>query len=140
MLDNLGLISTLQWYCREFQALHPEYRIELKTLLEEKIIPEELKVVLFRIAQEALNNVAKHSKAEWVTVSLSSDGGGISLIISDDGQGMDFNSVNQSSTSWSLGLISMRERAELTGGKFSIESAPGQGTTVRVFWQISQLN
>ena len=61
---------------------------------------------------------------------------GIELAVSDDGGGMDLDIIMQTSTATSLGLTSMRERAELTGGSFSIESTPGEGTTIRAFWPI----
>jgi PAS domain S-box-containing protein len=134
MLDNLGLISTLQWFCREFQNLHPNCSTGLRATLEEESIPEELKVVIFRIAQEALNNVAKHSKAESVNISLSKNGNGIELAVSDNGVGMNLDQMLRNTGIGSLGLISMRERAEITGGRFSIESAVDEGTTIRVCW------
>jgi signal transduction histidine kinase len=136
MLDNLGLISTLQWFCREFENLHPNCTINLQTLVENEKVPEELNVVIFRIAQEALNNIAKHSRAECVDISLSKNGNGIELVVSDDGVGMNLEQILQTSTARSLGLTSMRERAELTGGSFSIGSAPGEGTTIRACWLI----
>ena len=134
MLDNLGLISTLQWFCREFQNLHPNCSTRIQTAVEEGNIPEELKVVIFRIAQEALNNVAKHSKAERVDISLSKNGSGIELVVTDDGVGIDIEQTLRSNAARTLGLTSMRERAELAGGVFSIESTPGRGTTVRACW------
>jgi signal transduction histidine kinase len=114
--------------------LYPQRHIELESEISEEEVPESLKVNIFRIAQEALNNIAKHSKAEWVDISLSKDGNGIELVVSDDGVGMDPHIIMQTSTATSLGLTSMRERAELTGGSFSIESTPGEGTTIRAFW------
>jgi signal transduction histidine kinase len=134
MLDNMGLLATLEWLRQECMKLYPERHIELEAGIPEKEVPENLKVNIFRIAQEALNNVAKHGKAEWVDVSLSKNGGGIELVVSDDGVGMDLDIITQTSTTTSLGLTSMRERAELTGGIFSIESSPGKGTTIRAYW------
>jgi signal transduction histidine kinase len=83
-----------------------------------------------------LNNIAKHSKAEWVDISLSQDVNGIELVVSDDGVGMDLDLILQTSAATSLGLTSMRERTELTGGSFLIESTPGEGTTIRACWPI----
>ena len=76
MLDNLGLLATLEWLRRECMKLYPERHIELETGVAEEDIPVILKFNIFRIAQEALNNVAKHSKAEWVDISLSKNGDG----------------------------------------------------------------
>jgi signal transduction histidine kinase len=136
MLDNVGLLATLEWLRHECMKLYPEHHIELDTGIAEGEIPENLKLNIFRIAQEALNNVAKHSQAEWVDISLSNNGGGIDLVVSDDGVGMNLDLVLQTTAARSLGLTSMRERAEFTGGSFSIESTPGQGTTITACWPI----
>ena len=136
MLDNVGLLATLEWLRNECMKLYPQRHIELETGVAEEEIPENLKVNIFRIAQEALNNIAKHSKAEWVDITLSNDGNGIELVISDDGVGMNLDQILQTSTARSLGLTSMRERAELTGGSFSIESTRGKGTTIRALWPL----
>ena len=136
MLDNVGLLATLEWLRQECMKLYPERHIELEVGIAEEEVPESLTVNIFRIAQEALNNVAKHSKAEWVDISLSKNGNGIELVISDDGVGMNLDLILQTSTAKSLGLISMRERTELTGGSFSIESSSGEGTTIRACWPI----
>jgi signal transduction histidine kinase len=116
--------------------LYPGRHIELETGVAEEAIPESLKVNIFRIAQEALNNVAKHSRAEWVDISLSKNRDGIELAISDDGVGMNPDQLLRTGADGTLGLTSMRERAELTGGSFFIESAPGKGTTIRACWPL----
>jgi PAS domain S-box-containing protein len=136
MLDNEGLLATLGWLCRECMKLYPERHIEFEAGIAEEKIPEDLKVNIFRIAQEALNNIARHSRAEWVDISLSNNIGEIQLVVSDDGVGMDQELILRTNTARSLGLTSMRERAELTGGSFSIESAPGEGTTITASWPI----
>ncbi len=140
MLDNTGLLATLEWLRQECMKLYPGRHIELETLVAEEAIPEKLKINIFRIAQEALNNIAKHSQAEWVDISLSENEAGIELVVSDEGVGMDLDLVRKTSTSRSLGLTSMRERAELTGGSFSIESNPGEGTTIRASWPVFPTN
>jgi PAS domain S-box-containing protein len=136
MLDNAGLLATLEWLRQECMKLYPQRHIELESGVAEKEIPENLKANIFRIVQEALNNIAKHSKAEWVDISLTKDVNEIELLISDDGVGMDTDTILQTTIARGLGLTSMRERAELTGGSFSIESTPGEGTTIRACWPI----
>ena len=136
MLDGAGLLATLEWLRHECTKLYPQRHIELETGAAEEEIPETLKINIFRIAQEVLNNIAKHSKAEWVDISLSKKVGEIELVVSDDGVGMNVGLILQISTARSLGLTSMRERTELTGGSFSIKSAPGEGTTIRASWPI----
>jgi PAS domain S-box-containing protein len=134
MLDQLGLIATLEWLRNECMRILPQIHIELAVEVLEEEIPKNLTIPIFRITQEALNNVLKHSGAEWIDVALSKPGESFELIISDDGVGMDVHQVLQNRTTRSLGLTSMRERAEFSGGIFSIRSSPGKGTTVRVCW------
>ena len=136
MLDSAGLLATLEWLRGECMKLYPQRHIDLEMGVAEEEIPEKLKINIFRIAQEALNNIAKHSEAEWVDISLSNNGGGIELVVSDDGVGINLDVVMQTVTATSLGLTSMTERAELTGGSFAIESALGEGTTIRASWPI----
>ena len=135
VLSEHGVLATLDWYRREILRLYPNQHIELETAIREEDIPEDLKTPIFRIVQEALNNTFKHGKPEWVDVRLSVNNGSIELEISDDGIGMDVDYILESSTAKSLGLIGMRERAELTGGEFTIKSAPNEGTTVKAFWR-----
>ena len=134
MLDSMGLSATLEWLGGECMKLYPERHIDLEAGIAEEEIPENLMVNIFRIAQEALNNIAKHSKAEWVDISLSKNSDGIEIVVSDDGAGVDLDRILKNSTARSLGLTSMRERAELTGGSFLIESTPGEATTIRAYW------
>jgi len=82
-------------------------------------------------ASSGLNQVAKHSNAEWVDISLSNNGDRTELVVSDDGVGMDLDLILQTGTARSLGLTGMRERTEPAGGSFSIGSTPGEGTTIR---------
>lgn len=138
ILDSMGIIATLQWLCRDFQKMYPRYYVELKTTVEEDAIPAQLRTGIFRITQEALNNIAKHSRAEWVDIILAEEEGQVRLTIVDDGIGFDVNRSLSLSHGRSLGLTAMRERAEIIGGAFSIVSVPGKGTTVRTSWPSEQ--
>ena len=135
ILSDFGLLATLEWYRLELLKLYPNQHIELETAIEDEDIPEDLKTTIFRIAQEALNNTLKHGRSEWVDVRLTGNDGVIELEISDDGIGMDLDYIMESSTAKSLGLIGMRERAEFTGGEFTIRSAPNEGTTIKAIWR-----
>jgi len=88
--------------------------------------------MLFRIAQEALTNCAKHAQASAVSVELSFGNPHTVLAISDNGPGFDPEALGQSGHRPGLGLLTMRERVDFAGGKFSLESAPGAGTRIRV--------
>jgi len=133
LLDHLGILATIKWFCREFQTTYPGIRIEQQIGVQEDEVSPSVKIVIFRIMQEALNNIAKHSNAKCANVSLVNGGDRIELIISDDGVGMDLDFIHQTRVS-RLGLTSMRERTERTGGEFSIESTPGEGTIIRACW------
>jgi signal transduction histidine kinase len=85
---------------------------------------------LYRIAQEALNNAAKHAAAANVSVVLDTRDGGAVLIIEDDGTGFDVERISADGSP--LGLLGMRERAQIVGGRLDVESVPGQGTTIFV--------
>lgn len=137
ILEDFGVVAALSWYRDELLKLYPQQHVEIAVRAEESQIPGDLNVPIFRVAQEALNNASKHSRAEWVDLSLALDGNGIELVISDDGVGMDLDQILQTSMARSLGLTSMRERVEMFGGRFSIQSTPGIGTTVRACWPIS---
>jgi signal transduction histidine kinase len=93
-------------------------------------LPAEIEISLFRIAQEALNNASRHAQALHVRISLCQDAGSVTLAIRDDGRGFD-NSAHPSG-SGSLGLITMRERADAMNGRFVIEALDGTGTNIRV--------
>jgi PAS domain S-box-containing protein len=135
ILDDLGILATINWFCREFQSIHSGIRIDPFIELAEADIPERLKTVVYRILQEALNNVAKHSRAERVELQLLKVDGTIRFSISDDGIGFDpeqVASLNRSERGF--GLASMRERCELTGGRFRVVSTAGAGSEVRIEW------
>ncbi len=133
MLDDLGLISTIAWFCREFEKHHPEIRMVHRLEIEEDDVPEEFKVVIYRILQEAMNNVAKHSEADRVLIGLVKIGRELKLSVEDNGRGLDLEKVGSRSDPMSgYGLSNMRDRAEICGGKLEITSHAGAGTTVHL--------
>ncbi len=89
------------------------------------------RTVLYRVAQEALTNVARHAQASRVEVSLQKLPDAIRMEITDDGKSFEVQRVLHAKRNKRLGLLGMRERVEMVGGNFSVESAPGQGTTIR---------
>jgi PAS domain S-box-containing protein len=136
LLDDLGIVTTISWFCREFEILYSVLRIEKELGIEERDVPEALKIVIFRILQEALNNVGKHAKADLVRVFLMRTDGRLELTVEDNGQGFDVEHLYAvKSADRGFGLTNMKERTELSGGTFSIESTPGRGTTVRASWE-----
>jgi signal transduction histidine kinase len=135
IIDSLGLVATISWFCREFEASHPGIRTEQEIEVTEEEIPEPLKIVIYRILQEAFNNSARHSGGDRLRLSLRREDGRVSLLVRDNGRGFD-PAVLSSPRSGvgGFGLVSMRERAELSGGSFSVESRPDEGTTVQASW------
>jgi len=134
-LDQVGVLATIAWFCREFQATFLSIRVDKRIGLEEKDVPEPLKIVIFRVLQEALNNVGKHSNADFVSIRLEKKAGRIELTIQDNGVGFrrddEFAATNDRR---GFGLASMRERTELSGGSFAIEAGEQTGTDIRCSW------
>lgn len=136
-LDDLGVGAALSWLFRKFGTIYPHIRIEQEIKIEEGEIPNALKIVIFRITQEALNNLAKHSKANLASVSLKASDRKIELVIKDYGMGFDADEMlGRKRSETGLGLVSMKERASLSGGSFSITSAQEKGTTIHASWPI----
>jgi len=137
ILDDLGILATINWFCREFQNVYTDIRIKTKIDIQESDIPSLLKTVIYRILQEALNNVAKHSRADLVQLTLEKSGDRINLKIQDNGLGFDLaKTISLKPSQRGFGLASMRERAELSGAAFEIVSSAGKGTVIRVQWKV----
>jgi len=136
-LDDLGVLATLGWFCREYQKIYSHIRIDKEITIQEREVSAPLKVVLYRLTQEAMNNIAKHSQADLVRLSLRKHANTIEWAIEDNGMGFDLEKIFSSEGSQGgLGLSSMKERAELSGGTFMIESIQGKGTTLRATWPL----
>ena len=136
-LDSLGIVPTIDWFSREFKTTYPSIQIEKDIGIQETEVPGPLKIVIYRIVQEAFNNVARHSGAHMMSVSLAKTGGEITLTVKDNGRGFDPEDFLSADTpERGFGLTSMKERTELSGGSFSIESGIGKGTTVRATWKV----
>ncbi|MGE5841271.1 MAG: PAS domain S-box protein, partial [Deltaproteobacteria bacterium] len=136
-LDDLGVLATLGWFCREYQKIYSRIRIQKEIALQEDEVSAPLKVVLYRLTQEAMNNIAKHTQAGLVRLTLRNQETEIEWVIEDNGMGFDLEKILSSEGSKrGLGLSSMRERTEFSGGKFMIESTRGMGTTVRASWPL----
>jgi signal transduction histidine kinase len=135
MLDDLGFIVTIRWLCREFQEIYGHVRMDIAIGVQEDEIPEQLKMTLFRVLQEALNNIAKYSQTARVELFLGKDAEGLEMVIKDYGVGFDMQSVlAMENHKKGLGLTSMKERVELTDGSFFIQTMLGLGTTIRASW------
>ena len=137
VLDDLGIVATIEWFCKDYQALYTGITIEARIEVGEGDVPDAIKGVIFRILQEALLNIARHSKAGCVTLSLIKTDKVIELTVADDGTGFDLNQTPYSNPSLpGLGLISMDARVANSGGVFVIEPIRAEGTMIRASWPI----
>ncbi|MBN1661279.1 MAG: sensor histidine kinase, partial [Anaerolineae bacterium] len=138
MLDTLGLGAALRALVAEWSAQHdPVVHLELPPDEAIRSLPADVAVNLYRVVQEALSNVARHAAARTVTVSLAraSPARTLTLTVRDDGRGFVVpDDLHHLAAEGHFGLVGQSERAALIGGAWTVESAPGQGTTLRLIW------
>jgi signal transduction histidine kinase len=132
MLDDFGLVPALNWQAKE-AAKRTGLRVQVTAGELAENLPEEHKTCIYRIVQEALNNVAHHAQASTVHVVLQGRPFAISLSVQDDGTGFDARRVR------GLGLLGMEERVHHLGGSFAIDSQPGQGTLLKIDLPLANL-
>lgn len=136
-LDDLGILPTLSWFFREFEATCRNIKVIKEFSVNEGDIPSLLKTTIFRLLQEATANIVKHSGANQIGVSLIHRNNVLQLAIEDNGQGFDTNlRPDSDAPERGLGLRSMKERTRLSGGIYVLESIIGQGTSIRASWPI----
>jgi two-component system sensor histidine kinase UhpB len=129
-LDNLGLSETLRDMVDNYQKHHPDLKMNLQMQGDVNSFGESVNINVYRVIQESVNNALKHANADWIDIRLDEiETGELQLTIKDNGKGMDFCKVDQSRH---FGLLGMRERAQALNGTFSIDSAPDEGTTIRI--------
>ncbi len=130
VLDDLGLLPALEWLTSDLTN-HFGIAVKMTVLGEVRRFPPEIELVFFRIAQEALRNVWKHSGAKRAWVTLKFGDGKVTLAVKDEGKGFALpERVDDLTVAGKLGLAGMQERAQLIGGRLRLESGPGKGTTV----------
>ncbi|MBW8307331.1 MAG: PAS domain S-box protein [Thiobacillus sp.] len=139
ILDDLGILPTLSWFLREFDAACGELAVAPAFNVAEHEVPAPLRITLYRILQEATNNIVKHAGANRVRISLDRIGEVLRLLIEDNGCGFDPDNIPYvEGEARGIGLVSMKERAALFGGTCRIVSAPGQGTRIEVLWPCNE--
>lgn len=135
VVGDQGLLSSLDVLCSDFRAVRPEIDLRLDFSAVKRNIPRDLSIAVYRMTQEALNNVVQHSDASTASVSLSADKEGVRLEIRDNGNGLPPEGVEQIG----LGLITMRERAERLGGEYETCCPSNEGCTIRASWRLDEL-
>jgi signal transduction histidine kinase len=138
MIDDLGIVTTMDTFCKQFQEIYKTIRVQTQVEIEEQEIPKQLKIVIYRILQEAMNNVAKHSRAQIVHICFRREADSIQLVVQDDGRGIDMTREAEGNFRKGLGLSSMKERAELSGGAFTIKSREMEGTRIEAKWPLKE--
>ena len=137
ILDELGVLATINWYSSEIQEKHPEIHIDQHIEIAEGDIPRFLKIHIYRILQEALDNIVNHSLADKILISLARKEGSINFTIKDNGTGFDIESVlSTEKKKRGFGIGSMKERSRITNGRFSLRSSEGRGTDMEISWPI----
>jgi signal transduction histidine kinase len=140
MLEDFGIHVALEWLCKEFKVQNKELSVDSEVRVDEGDTPESIRIAIYRVVQEALNNIGKHASATKVEISLKSAAGGIRLVVSDNGIGFDSQQARRGYDGQSgLGFISMRERVEATDGKFTMQSAPDNGVEITAVWDAKAL-
>jgi signal transduction histidine kinase len=125
-LDDFGLVSAIERLVETFRE-QTGIQVDLEPRLGKERLPPDVETTLYRITQEALTNVVKHAQARRVSIVLTRRDGSISAVIEDDGRGFEGEAGENG-----LGLLGMRERIALVGGRLSLESSPGSGTTLSI--------
>ncbi len=128
ILDDLGLVAAMEWQSEEFEK-RSGIHVNFTNRLTDAAVPPNISTSLFRIYQELLTNVARHSKASQVETSTYQEADTIFLTVHDNGQGFDTTGVANKKT---LGLTGIKERSSLIGGTYEIKSSPGFGTSVLI--------
>jgi len=137
-LDDLGLLPTIEWFCRTFEETYHDIHVERLIAVNESEITEPLKLEIFRIIQEALANVAQHARAAKVRVALVRDRKALKLWIEDDGVGFDADRLQHEGTGAAgVGLQSIRKRIDGTGGRLIIQSRPHHGALIGAAWRLA---
>jgi signal transduction histidine kinase len=132
-LDDLGLLATIESYSRQFSQRYGNIRLVREIGVAEQEIPDEFKIVVYRVMQEALTNVAKHSNADTVHIRLRREGAQVVFEVEDNGRGFSADEVFSRDDCMSgFGLKSMQERTEICDGVFTVRSRLGAGTCIRV--------
>lgn len=140
-LDDLGILGTIDWHSRQIKEHLKNIELIKRMDICEEQIPDPLKIIIYRILQEALNNAAKHSQADKVTIFLTVDGPDLIFEIEDNGCGFDIQGLSKKVDPLrGFGLLNMQDRAEICGGSFSLYSHPGAGTRIRVSFPLNGEN
>jgi PAS domain S-box-containing protein len=135
LIDDLGLLATIRWLCQQYHSIHPAFNFLCEINIREEEIPPPLKIVIFRVAQEAFDNIIQHSEADQIRFILKRTPKKIIMRVQDDGAGFNPEALRAHLDPLKgVGISSMKKRIDFSKGTFKIKSAPGQGTTIYASW------
>jgi PAS domain S-box-containing protein len=137
VLDDIGLKAAMRDLIREFKVIYPTIEVACTLEIDESKLSDQLKLLVYRVCQEALTNIGKHSRADRAALGLHLKGKQAVLTIRDNGIGIHPNpSVGSLSEGWRSGLLSIRERVDLAGGRLDVHSEKGKGVHIQAVWPI----
>ena len=137
ILHDIGFTAAIHAFCRETQESFKSIKINLYLQTSDGDIPDKLKIVLYRVIQEGVINSAKHAVPDTINIELFKRPGSIELMINDDGKGFDVSALERNQTKpKGIGLKTLRDRADIYGGSFILESTIGKGTALQFIWPI----
>ncbi|MBU0996105.1 MAG: PAS domain S-box protein [Proteobacteria bacterium] len=137
VLDDLGILAAIRDISREFQMLYSHITFSSILNVDETLIPESIKILIFRVAQEAITNACRHSQATSVKIYLKKKKSHIELGIVDNGIGFEADIRSFKHPATGMGISSMMERTELFNGRFRLITKPGKGTAIEASWPIA---
>jgi signal transduction histidine kinase len=133
VLEDLGLVEAIRWFCREQGQYHQNIRIAHRIEIEEDRLPEPIKITIFRVIQESMSNALRHGQPDVIELVLTNASHRIELCVTDNGCGFDPKDISSNpDTLNGLGLKGMKDRAEACNGNFEIFSEIGKGTQVNL--------
>lgn len=133
LLDHLGLVPTMKWYIEDFKKSRPNILINFQEMGFKRRLASNFEIALYRIFQESINNILKHSKADQIDIKLTCSHPNVIFSCRDNGIGFDISENGfPSNGMMGIGLLSMKERVDTLNGKFKLRSARGKGTLIRV--------
>lgn len=135
MLDELGLLASIQWHCRDFRNRHSDLAVKMNLTATEADIPTRLKLIVYRIIQEATNNIESHNQTIRIDFDLTSEEHTLKLRVRNHGNAF-YDEPIRSESELDPGLTRIKEYAELSGGRFAFRPLKNKGTCVEAQWDI----
>ncbi len=136
---DVGLLKTLEWFVEDYRLAHPKINLEADFFFDDLLLSASMRIVIFRLIQESMNNVSKHSQAENVCIKIL-DNRGLTVLIVDDGKGFDLNHYLETENKISHGIRNIQERVSISGGVLKIYSKQGRGMRVIAHWKQENTN